>query len=171
MVKYKKYVAGWLDSSVHDFVLSFPAAFASIRMALITCLDSNRDLGALPATSPELGSIKSIATLGTGLLLPTSVLLEIETSNRILFGFDEVWFFPTEIIEPKPPGPGLVGPRRITQDRIDELGQWMDRNSCSLALGDGAGLNFVLKAEGLLRYVVGHSVEQAASESKALLPL
>jgi hypothetical protein len=165
IVKYKKYVAGWLDSSIHDFLLSIPSAFPSIRMALITCLDSNRELGSLLESSPELKSLKLAQALDQGLFLPTSVLLESESTDPIMFGFDEVWFFPSESIRPKPPGPGLVGPRRITQSRLDELGQWMDSNSCSMAVGDGVGLNFVIKAEGLLRYFVGHSMNQSVGSN------
>lgn len=43
---------------------------------------------------------------------------------------------------------------------MDELGDWMKRNSCSLGLGDGEGLNFVVKAHGLTRHLLGHSLNQ-----------
>ncbi len=37
------------------------------------------------------------------------------------------------------------------------LGRWMTDNSCSLALGGGTGLNLVVKARGLVKYLVGIS--------------
>ncbi|HEX4130782.1 MAG TPA: hypothetical protein VHZ24_12125 [Pirellulales bacterium] len=163
IVKYGNYIAGWLDSSVHDFLLHLPSAFPSTHYALITCLDSNRELSELLEVSPEFDGIKTDAKrLGHGVLIPTRVLLNTESSNQILFGFDEVFFFPDEDIDPKPPGIGLVGPRRISQERMDALGKWMKSNSCSLALGDGEGLNFIIQARGLVRYFVGNSIQQPA---------
>jgi hypothetical protein len=115
----------------------------------------------LLSKSPELSAYKSdITTLGQGLLLPTSVLLTAESSNHILFGFDEVSFFPHPDIRPKPAGAGLVGPTRISQKRIDSLGEWMESNACTLALGDGEGLNFILQARGLVRYLIGSTIQQ-----------
>jgi hypothetical protein len=161
MVKYKDYTAGWLDSSVHDFLAAIPSAFPSIHYALITCLDSNRDLSNLLASSPELAAKRAeMKTLGQGLLLPTSVLLAAEASDRIMFGFDEVWFFPHADIRPKPAHAGLVGPHRVSQESMDALGEWMESNSCTLALGDGEGLNFILQARGLVRYFIGNSIQQ-----------
>jgi len=36
----------------------------------------------------------------------------------------------------------------------------MSDNSCSMALGGGEGLNFVVRARGLIKYVLGYSIEQ-----------
>ena len=41
MVYYKDYVAGWLDSSIRDFLGHFPRTSKSMDFALITSLDSN----------------------------------------------------------------------------------------------------------------------------------
>jgi hypothetical protein len=161
MMHYQQYVAGWLDSSVHDFLRILPASFRSTKFALITCVDSNVDVRALLDKSPELKRIESAArSVENGLLLPTKLLIEADLQNQILFGFDEIWFFPSETIQPKPKSLGLVGPARIDQAELDKLGKWMSRNSCSLALGDGEGLNFIVKARGLTAYLLGHSLEQ-----------
>jgi hypothetical protein len=95
-----------------------------------------------------------------GLLLPTELLQEANSRRRIFFGFDEVWFFPSQGIEPKPDGAGLVGPARVDQARLDQLGKWMSLGSCALALGDGVGLNFIVKAHGLVRHLLAHSLGQ-----------
>jgi hypothetical protein len=164
MVRYKNYIAGWLDSSIHDFLIDFPPTFNSMKYALITCLDSNREPCSLLRRSPELEPIKKWAQpLGKGLLLPTRLLLDAESSDQLLFGFDEVWFFASDQVEPKPSSAWLVGPRRIDQEKINTLGTWMSRNSCSLGLGDGEGLNFVVRARGLISYVIGHSMNQLVS--------
>lgn len=163
MIYYRDYVAGWIDSSIHTFLDAFPRSFGSMKYVLITCLDSNLDPESCLDRGPELRSIAgAVGTLGGGLLLPTPLLLRAHSENRIFFGFDEVWFFPGEPTEPKPDSAWLVGPARIDQAKLDRLGRWMSSNSCSLALGDGDGLNFVVKARGLVKHLLGHSIIQPA---------
>ena len=53
-VSYKDYVAGRLDSSIHDFLEGFSPNAASTKYALITCLDSNFEPGFDGPKSPEL---------------------------------------------------------------------------------------------------------------------
>ncbi|HUY92620.1 MAG TPA: hypothetical protein VMV10_28025 [Pirellulales bacterium] len=161
IVSVRGYVAGWLDSSIHDFLEVLPPRDASTKYALITCLDSNPNPASLRNTSPELKPIASkLKILGNGLLLPTKLLLETESSNPIFFGFDEVWFFPSKNIGPKPPAASLVGPARLDQPRLEILGKWLADNSCSLGLGGGEGLNFVVRAQGLAGFLLGHSLGQ-----------
>ena|SRR5258708_4716723 len=161
IVAYKDYVAGWLDSSLHDFLEVLSPNAASTKYSLITCLDSNSNPASLCDKSPELKSIASkVQILGSGLLLPTEALLATDARDQIFFGFDEVWFFPSKSIQPKPPSVSLVGPARVNQARFNKLGKWMGDNSCSLALGSGEGLNFVVRAHGLVKFLLGHSIEQ-----------
>jgi hypothetical protein len=158
IVSYKGYVAGWLDNSIHDFLQVLSANEPGTKYALITCIDSNPNPASLRSKSPELKPFaKKMDIVGTGLLLPTEVLLE---SDRIFFGFDEVWFFPTKNIQPKPPTVSIVGPSRLNQPRLKQLGKWMADNSGSLALGGGDGLNFVVRARGLAKFLLGSSIEQ-----------
>jgi hypothetical protein len=162
IVSRNDYVAGWLDSSIHDFLDAWAPHAANAKYALITCLHSNPDPASLRKKSRHVPPIApSARVLGTGLLLPTGLLLEAEARGRIFFGFDEVWFFPSNDIEPKPDVASLVGPARLDQGKLDALEKWMGRCSCSLALGDGEGLNFIVKARGLVRSLLGHSVHQA----------
>lgn len=94
------------------------------------------------------------------MLLPTELLRKTHSPRPICFGFDEVWSFPSEVIEGKPDSVAIVGPVRIDQAKLDKLGEWMGRCSCSLELGDGEGLNFIVKAHGVVKYLLGHSLEQ-----------
>jgi hypothetical protein len=161
IVSYKDYVAGWLDSSIHDFLQVFSPDSATTKYALITCLDSNGAPASLRKKSPELKFLANKArTLETGLFLPTELLLQANSRNRIFFGFDEIWFFPSDSIEAKAGSPSLVGPGRLDQEKLNKLGGWMSRCSCSLALGDGEGLNFIVKAQSLARGLLGHSLAQ-----------
>jgi hypothetical protein len=164
IVSHGAYVAGWLDSSIHDFLQVLSPRAANTKYTLITCLDSHPNPASLIDKSPELKPIVGkLQILGTGLLLSTKLLLETDSSMQIFFGFDEVWFFPNKSIRPKPPSLTLVGPARLNQARLAKLGKWMADNSCSLALGGGDGLNFVVRARGLTRFLLGYSIEQPES--------
>jgi hypothetical protein len=172
MVSYKNYVAGWLNSSIHDFLQALPPNVSTTRYALITCLDSNVAPSSMLGGSHELASLAIGAQqLGKGLLLPTRLLQEADSGMRLLFGFDEVWFFPSAKIEPKPDSAWLVGPARMDQAKLGKLASWMSRNACALALGDGDGLNFIVKAEGLGRHLLGHSLDQPQPASVAPISL
>ncbi|HEV3341002.1 MAG TPA: hypothetical protein VG125_11615 [Pirellulales bacterium] len=164
IVSYKDYVAGWLDTSIHEFLQALPPSAVSARFALITCLDSHPEPASLVNKSPELKSIANkLETLGTGLLLPTKLLLQTDSASRLFFGFDEVWFFPNKSIRPKPANLSIVGPARLSQERLKKLGKWMSDNSCSMALGGGEGLNFLVRAHGLVKFLLGYSIEQRES--------
>jgi hypothetical protein len=161
VLSYKHYVPGWLDSSIHDFLEVLSPHASSTKYALITTLDSNPNPASLLGKSPELKSIaRKTSVLGKGLLLRTDRLIEACSETQIFFGFDEIWFFPSKSIEPKPDFVSVVGPTRLNDARLKKMGKWMMDNSCSLALGGGEGLNFVVQARGLVRYLLGHSIEQ-----------
>lgn len=165
-VKAKDYVAGWLDSSIHDFLAALSPNADSTKYVLITCLDSTPNPASLLDKSLHLKSIAGDALpLGTGLLLPTKVLLQANSRKPIFFGFDEVWFFPHRDIEPRPDSESLVGPSRIDQRKLNKVARWMARNSCSLALGDGDGLNLIVKAHGLVRDLLNHSINSPVLET------
>ena len=160
IVSYKDYVAGWLDYSLHDFVEILSPPVSTIKYALITCLDSNPNPASLRDKSPELKLLANkVEAVKTGLLLPTKLLLKTIASQQLFFGFDEVWFFPTKRIQPKPSSVFLVGPARLSQARLEKLGEWMADNECYLGLGGGEGLNFVVRAHGLAKFLLGSTIE------------
>ena len=161
IVHYNGYVAGWFDSSVRDFLEHFPRNSESTKFALITSLDSNLAPSELLREGTILGSVANGArVLKKGIILPTAQLLEADARDPIFFGFDEVWFFPDDDIKPKPNSAWLVGPRRIDQGKLERLGPWMEENACSMAIGDGDGLNIVVKAKGLTRHLIAYSMYQ-----------
>jgi hypothetical protein len=161
IVYHNGYVAGWLDSSVGDFLAPLPRSAESAAYVLITCLDSNVDPASLVKKNPNLReALNGVATLKNGLLLPSKLLYKSSLRSRLFVGFDEIWFSLTAEIKPKPKSASIVGPQRISQEMLEKLGDWMDANGCSLALGDGAGLNVMVKAYGMVKYVLAHSLSQ-----------
>lgn len=163
MIHHKDYVAGWLDSSISEFLEHLPDTFRSTTFALVTSLDSDFSPSELLRNSPELKSIANEAKpLGKGFVVPTSLILKNEA--KIFYGFDEVWFFPHDQISPKPKSTWLVGPNRIDQTALGKLGSWMIDNECSLAMGDGDGLNFIVKARGLIKHLLAFTMSQPQPE-------
>jgi hypothetical protein len=159
LLLHNKYVVGWLGSSIHDFLEVLPRNSKATAFALITSLDSDPKPKSLLKRSRELKAVlNGVKALKNGLLVPSRVLQE--NRDKIFFGFDEIWFFPTSKIEPKPESPWIVGPGRIDRTKLEALGDWMASNECSLALGDGDGLNFIVKPPTLMRCLIAHSLAQ-----------
>ena len=167
VVQYHDYVAGWLDTSIHDFLAHPGSQPARAAYALITCLDSGRDPAVVFKQSAPLQALLSGAqSLGNGLLIPSRLLTEPQVRDMLFFGFDEVWFFPSDTVRALPRDASIVGPYRIDQSSLDLIGPWMSENECSLGLGDGAGLNLVVKAHGLAKQVVANSLYQRELAAK-----
>jgi hypothetical protein len=161
IVNYKKYVAGWLDMSIHDFLARIPPTAPRAAHALITTLDSDPNPAALLDRSAQLRAmLKGAKPLHSGLLVPLRLLQEANVRDALFFGFDEVWLFPLGSVKPKPNVGSIVGPNRIDQTKLDLLGPWINKNECFLALGDGTGLNVIVKAEGFVREVIAKSLYQ-----------
>src|SRR5437016_404680 len=103
MARPHQYTVGWLDSSIHAVVPTIGEPPASMAYALITCLDSSRDLPLMRETSKHLRQFRGQGELiGRGLLLPTRLLVAAEPRDALFFGYDEVWFFPKPDVSPKP---------------------------------------------------------------------
>src|SRR6266852_6565787 len=150
------YTVGWIDSSIHEFLLTMESdPPASMTYALITCLDSCFDLPLLVKQSPEIRSAQLRGKLvDSGWLVKTNELLATKRKRPIFFGFDEVFFFASPPRKGKPDNIVLVGPEKISPPISSEWLAWLRRNRCSLALGDGTGLNFVAKLQGIARFLV-----------------
>lgn len=119
------------DYSINDFLTNFKSDLPPY--VLITSLDSETDLTKI-INLPT----KPIKTIGKGLLFLTS-----ELPKEIFFGFDEIWFFYDENIPEKPEIISIVGPNPIRENQ--NLIDWMDQSNCYLGLGDGEGLNYILR--------------------------
>lgn len=164
MANNRDYSVGWVDSSIHEFLLATESAPpASMEYAFITCLDSCFDMSLLVKQSREIRSAQLGGKLvGKGWLVKTNELVATERKHPIFFGFDEVFFFASPPRKGKPDTIVLVGPGKISQPLPTEWLAWFRRNRCSLALGDGMGLNFVAKLQGIARFLVPHIVEHVS---------
>lgn len=158
-----EYIAGWIDSSIHDFLGEIDSIPAGMRYTLITCLDSCFDLPLLLKKSSALGALRRDGTtLGRGFLVRTSRLLTAERKQRVFFGFDEVFFFPQRPSKRKPESIILTGPARIGQPLPTKVKTWMSQSRCNLALGDGTGLNFIARLSGIAKHLLAHRLERVS---------
>ncbi len=150
-----QYTHGWIDTTIHDFLATIAEPSSSMAYSLVTCLDSCFDLRTAVESSRVLQPLKEHAWfLGNGLLLTTRRLLGVERRTRLFFGFDEVWFFTRIPASPKPGDLVITGPNRIRGDSPSRIARWMEGNGCSLALGDGTGMNFCARLRGIARHLV-----------------
>lgn len=168
MQKQAEYLAGWIATSIHDFLSEIEEPSSSMSYALITCLDSCFDVPTLLNKSAPLANLKEKSKrVGGGIVVSTRLLLAAERQTRIFFGFDEVWFFPHADIKAKPKGLVLAGLDKSQPGAVNRFVTWMHGNGCSLGLGDGTGMNFCLKARGAARYIVRAFNESTAGEQVA----
>ena len=155
MQKQPEYIAGWIDTSIHDFLSEIIRPSSSMAYTLISCLDSCFNVASVVEKSKHLQSLRGeYKQVGNGLLVKTDKLLKAEHKGRIFFGFDEVWFFPSIEVIPKPDWLTIIGPHRIKAPSIQEIIEWMQAGRCSFGLGDGTGMNYCLKARGIEKYFV-----------------
>jgi hypothetical protein len=165
--KQTEYVAGWIDTTIHDFLLDIEEPSSSMAYALITCVDSSFDIGSFWKRSKQLSKLKGkFKLVGQGLLITAHQLLAVERQHRLFFGFDEVWFFPKSDITAKPENWVITGPEPIDPLEIEQHFEWMRSNNCSLGLGDGAGMNYCLRVKGAARYVIG-AINESGSHTAA----
>lgn len=161
MLDFNGYVAGWLNGTISDFLSEFPRGFEAVKYVLITCLDSDPAPALMLKNNTELGAAIGGATaVQNGLLVPYKSLQKASLRDQLFAGFDEIWFFPSDDVKPKPRTASIVGPHRIDRATIEELGEWLVVNDCLLGLGDGVGVNIIVKADGIAGRVIGHSLAQ-----------
>src|SRR2546428_5468474 len=92
MVRYNEYVAGWLDSSIRDFLAAFPRSSENAAYALITCLDSGLDPASLLKKNPNLRmALNGVNMLKKGVIVPLKVLQKANLRDQLFVGFDEIW--------------------------------------------------------------------------------
>ena len=154
MQNSSRFTVGWIDTTIHDFLSEIEPS-PSMKYALLTFLDSSPGVASIFQKNERLHKLqKHLSNVGNGVLLTTHQLLRLDREERLFFGFDEVWFFSHKNISPKPTTDSIVGPERITTSAQSNLETWMESNGCSLGLGDGAGMNFCAKLQGIAKYLV-----------------
>jgi hypothetical protein len=167
-----QYIPGWIDTSIHDFLLDITEISSGMSYTIIACLDSCSEVSSMVKKSKHFQSvINNYSSIGNSLLVKTKDLVNIESENRIFFGFDEIWFIPqksfvlrnsengTNIIDhnlvqlqnqqidlmDSSTALTLVSPHKLESTSIQKLVDLMRLFNLSCILGDGVGMNYLLK--------------------------
>lgn len=161
--------AAWIDTSIHDFLLGIDDPPASMAYALITCLDSTFDVASVVRGNPGFAAVNEHGTkTGKGIVISTRRLIAIEARTRMFYGFDEIWFAPKSNLPARPQNLTLVGPERISAEMARRAARWMRESGVTLGLGDGCGMNFCAKLQGVAKFLVESYSESQSGAGKAI---
>lgn len=111
-------------------------------IGVISCIDSLRfkseaDVARVFRNREMGGRIAAF-----GLVLPRAGIAALLGTSSILTGFDEMWFWEDAACVCEPPDIGLTTTHAIEDwdsGEREELGGWMMKHRCCLAMGDGIG--------------------------------
>jgi hypothetical protein len=139
---------GWVPTTISWVLEKLPDIPTRFTHALISSIDSSRDIASLAHISPSFRKAKQLCNaryeaLGKAIVVSSSDLVCLSRKGDLFTGFDEMWFFRFEPMDAPPDDISLVGPLKIVEDFSPDLEiQWMKRTGAVLGLGDGGGLNF-----------------------------
>ena len=135
--------AGRLNTSIPVLLGRVPALLSQFPFALITCIDSSRDLRELRSGNEIVTSFGGSSFLEGALATTGDTLLALIEQCNVFNGFDEVWLFPNAPSKSIPAGIWITAPLEITKEMPSGLPEWMNQSGCSLGIGDGIGLNYI----------------------------
>jgi len=138
---------GCVDSSIATLLEIAPEIIAPYSHALVTSIDSERDLQNLEILKKSTHGIMQYEFLDNNLLLSREAFLTMLTTYDLFNGFDEIWFFLTKPSVKLPSGLWITGPLEIVNDIPAGLIEWMKESGCVLGLGDGIGLNYITRKD------------------------
>lgn len=145
---------GWTDTSIGVLVRSGTSLLLPFEYILVTSIDSGTDMREMPTAVGIAQRHSECKFLGSGLVIPAAIVVEVADVFKLFTGFDEIWCFEHDPMVAKPEALSLVGPLNLSTDDVPpSLRIWMAESSCKLGLGDGIGLNFATPDEGIGRAV------------------
>lgn len=145
-------IVGWLDSSIGFLLRNDADVLERFSWVLVTSIDSSKEMTDMITAKRMVERCDGCSFLDTALILPGANLARIAREYNLFNGFDEVWCFEEVPPSTKPADLWIVAPLNLNQeDAPRALGQWMRASGCTLALGDGIGLNYVTQDESIAR--------------------
>jgi len=133
---------GILDANVQDVLLRCADSLPAFRIAIVRCLDSERDTQRLLTFLKRENVV--VETCGSVLCIDQDTLRSLAERDGVLVGFDEIWLVNQHSHLEKV---NLVEP--LTSDAVlfseavpPQLCPTMEELDCPLVLADGCGLNY-----------------------------
>lgn len=129
-----------------------PRIVSRFDTMLITCLDSTREIDTLRIARGMVARYPACTVVSSGLLVPTSLLSDIDHAMGLFTGFDEVWCFRDGSPSVKPKRVSVLPPPGFDSSAIPaDVLEFMLKSNCMLALGDGFGMNYVTPDHNIAR--------------------
>jgi hypothetical protein len=123
-----------------------------ISSMLLTSVDSVLALAGSPVETTLRRVGGAVASLGSGLVVPSAAWPLLAEQLDLLHGFDELWLFQEPPLIAKPQGTSIVSPLCVEEEDIPpRLLQWMRATRCAAGLGDGEAMNFITPHTQLAR--------------------
>lgn len=136
--------AGNVDIEIGELIRFQPGFFARFNQILISRLDSVREIASARIGAAVLRQFPECTAVGHDLLVPARAIGHIDHELGLFFGFDEIWCFEQHIMMPKPSRISILPPPPLGPESIPpEALAWMTASTCTFALADGFGMNFV----------------------------
>jgi hypothetical protein len=142
MMRADELLFGCFDSTVVEVLSALRGALPQFTRVLVRCLDSQRDPVAVAAVFT--GANIPFQTRAEGVTIAAGDL-DQAVRSEVFCGFDELWILTSSGLQvPIPEGMRLTsdgGPIGTSEAR--EVAELMKKNSVSLVLADGCGVNCI----------------------------
>jgi hypothetical protein len=145
--------AYWIENlDIRRVWESRPAFVEGCRYALVTSMDSIRDVAGLPSFERYASETGPHEALGRGALFEMDAFERLIGHPHFFTGFDEVWLFGGRPYHAKPESVWLTSEATIDPGRdLTGAAEWMAKTGCAVGMGDGAGLNYATLSDDVAR--------------------
>jgi hypothetical protein len=145
--------AGWLpDFRLGEFVQEHPSIFAQLPYVLLSSVDSDLNVSAMPWAKALFEKQPGWAASSDPLVTSGDWLVRLLLNGELsLNGFDELWICSKLPVPRRPEEAYIVAPRQLNEEIPTATIRWMESSGCVLGLGDGYGLNFITTDMDLAR--------------------
>lgn len=135
---------GHVDSAGIPTVLeSLVELDLSFAYAMVTVIDSDPRVARLPSIATLLrAQRKGVSILDRSIVVPRLTLLELVREWDLFNGFDEVWFFESVPLLPRPADVVITADVSMKTRDLGHVAAWMEASGARLGLGDGEGVNY-----------------------------
>ena len=118
---------------------------ARLPYILISSFDSDRRVADMPWAVARGRSDPGWALSTSPLVLSGSSTVDLLGDQRLLTGFDELWVPAQMPVSAPPDDASLVAPRDLDQESPPAVLAWLTLSGCRLGVGDGDGMNYVVR--------------------------
>ncbi len=142
---------GWVQDSIYDLTESQWEVFDQLPYALVTRIDSSKDMASLLVTETIVHSEDACSLLGRSLLIGNAHLVKVAQRYELFSHFDEIWLYKERPTADIPQDVWLGPPLELcAQEPPVELLEWFNASGCILGLSDGTGMNYITNSQEIV---------------------